>query len=273
MKTWTAEEIVGLLGDRHGQDVFVAECKNGPTWGTQYMRLDAWAMEKSWSPWRTIGYEIKVSRSDFMADQKWMGYLPVCHEFFFVCPAGLIRTIDFPPGCGVGLIWVSQSGRLVAKTKAARRKPDPEQLAQLMSYVLMSRVRVVADMHEAARAEEPSKTKEQLYRDLVVAAETRGHLAHFVQRHIRERYEAMEQRAEQAEKLHARVGEIVATLEKHGITWDTESGWNTWEAKEQIERRLGDLDARELRGSLAQVKRATEEAMRVLDERIGKELP
>ncbi len=35
-------------------------------------------------------YEIKSSRSDFLADSKWPKYLPYCTHFAFVAPAGAI---------------------------------------------------------------------------------------------------------------------------------------------------------------------------------------
>jgi len=30
-----------------------------------------------------VGYEIKVSKSDFFNDIKWQEYLPMCNELFF----------------------------------------------------------------------------------------------------------------------------------------------------------------------------------------------
>ena len=62
----TAMDIMVLLETRHGGDVFVPECKAGATQGAGYTpRLDAWVMFKSRSRPRVIGYEVKVSRSDF----------------------------------------------------------------------------------------------------------------------------------------------------------------------------------------------------------------
>lgn len=42
-----ASDVVSLIAARHTNDVFVPECKDGPTWGGGAMRLDAWAMRKS----------------------------------------------------------------------------------------------------------------------------------------------------------------------------------------------------------------------------------
>ena len=78
-----ARQIVDLLDVRHGRDVFVPECKGGPTWGGGHRRLDAWAMRRSYTKPCVWGYEIKISRSDFFADEKWPGYLPFCNQFYF----------------------------------------------------------------------------------------------------------------------------------------------------------------------------------------------
>ena len=80
--------ILDKLKAKHTDDVFVAECKNGPTHTASHRRLDAWVMKKSWSPITMLGYEIKQSRSDFLQDNKWQAYLPCCHQLYFVCPKG-----------------------------------------------------------------------------------------------------------------------------------------------------------------------------------------
>jgi hypothetical protein len=60
----SANVLLKALAQRHKDDVFVPECKNGPTQTGSHRRLDAWVMLKTWSPVTMIGYEIKVSRSD-----------------------------------------------------------------------------------------------------------------------------------------------------------------------------------------------------------------
>lgn len=142
----TAPHIVHLLETRHHNDVFVAECNNGPTGSASYRRLDAWALKRTWSPITMIGYEIKVHRSDFLRDDKWQYYLDVCHEFSFVCPHGMIQPEELPRE--VGLIWTTKNHvRLLTKRKAAKRKIDLP--AKLLVYVLMSRAHIVADMNSA----------------------------------------------------------------------------------------------------------------------------
>jgi hypothetical protein len=80
-------------------------------WGCQF---DAFMI----TPHRQImkGFEFKVSRSDFLADQKsqrkryreggpkWKAYLRYCNLFYWVCPEGLIKPeeVEAP----AGLIWI-----------------------------------------------------------------------------------------------------------------------------------------------------------------------
>jgi len=137
----TAEAILDLLAVKHGEDVFVSECKDGRSYGRSHARLDAWAMKRSWAHPVTWGYEIKVSRQDFLGDEKWTGYLEMCSDFSFVAPAGIIEPAELPPE--VGLLTPSKNcRRLFTRKKAQRRTVEiPESLYR---YILMSRTRIVS---------------------------------------------------------------------------------------------------------------------------------
>lgn len=127
-------EISQLLALRHADDVFVTECKVGPSHSGGVPRLDAWAMRCSWTRPCMFGYEIKVSRSDFLGDNKWHTYLPWCNQLFFVTPWALVQPAEVPGNCG--LLWATRSlSRLVQKKKAAHRKI--EEPNDLYRYVLM----------------------------------------------------------------------------------------------------------------------------------------
>ena len=141
-----ASQLVDLLAVRHSGDVFVPECKTGPTHDTHGMqRLDAWAMKKSWAHPLTVGYEIKVARSDFLSDNKWRGYLPYCNEFVFVAPPGVIDVGEIPEEAGL-LVSSVQATRLYTKKKAPYRAVEiPDSLYR---YVLFSRVRVTREWQD-----------------------------------------------------------------------------------------------------------------------------
>lgn len=139
----TAKKILNLLLDKHPQDkwVCVPECKDGSTWERRsHRRIDLWTMKKSWAHPSVIAYEIKISRSDFLGDEKWMDYLPYCNEFYFAAPKDIIDPNELPPEAGL-VIVSSNCKRVYTKKKAARR--DVVVPESLYRYILMSRVQVV----------------------------------------------------------------------------------------------------------------------------------
>ncbi len=124
------------LARRHKKDYYITAVKTGPTWNSKKGELgilDAWAMKKSWDNLNFIGYEIKVSRSDFKGDRKWRKYLPFCHNFYFACPKDLIKQDELPDG--IGLIYVSNSGKTREEKPAKRMNNDPD-VAFLMGILM-----------------------------------------------------------------------------------------------------------------------------------------
>ena len=143
-----AEEIKKALAIRHSKDLFVTECKTGSGWAGAPI-LDGWAMKKSWNDSLYTGYEIKVSRGDFLQDEKWMKYLPFCNHFYFICPWGIINKNEVPQGCG--LMYISQNGnKTYVKVKAPYREIDDKNLTTIMKYVLMSRTKIVESNYNSA---------------------------------------------------------------------------------------------------------------------------
>lgn len=139
-----ASEIKELLARRHHSDIFVAECKDGPTQDTgTHRRLDGLAIKKSWRNPAIIGYEIKVNRGDFLNDDKVLSYLPLCNELYYVCPSDLIKPSEVPES--MGLLWVAKTGtKIYTKKKAPYR--DIEEPTGMFRYIMYSRVRIVGEM-------------------------------------------------------------------------------------------------------------------------------
>ena len=215
--------IIERLALRHSDAVFVAECKTGSSWAG-CRRLDAWAMPKTWSPLTIIGYEVKTARGDFLRDHKWQEYLPVCHELYFACPAKLIAPEELPQD--VGLLWTSGDPRLVTKRKAVRREPDPAKLVWLMSYVLMSRTRIVADMHEAANSE----TREQFWRRWLEDGAQAKSLGLQAAKKIRQRIIEAEDGRRRAERDTERLTAVRERLVALGLDGDA----STWQPDERF---------------------------------------
>jgi len=134
----TSGDIKKALANAHYGEFFMAEVKNGPT-GTGMLKLDALAIYKSWSHQRMVGYEIKISRADFLQDGKMHLYLPYVHEFYVVCPAKMIDKKEIPDD--MGLMWFNpDTGELKMKKKAAHRNItiDPDMMWYIMMYRLES---------------------------------------------------------------------------------------------------------------------------------------
>lgn len=73
--------------------------------------VDVAAAKPSWTSFNVTGYEIKVSRSDFLSDVrsgKFRRYLDFFHRFYFATPAGMMKKDEVPQG--MGLIVRSENG-------------------------------------------------------------------------------------------------------------------------------------------------------------------
>lgn len=232
-------QILDLLRLKHTKDVFIDECKNGETWGARdLLKLDAWVLLRTYSPLTTIGYEIKTSRADFEQDQKWVKYLDLCHLFYFVCPAGLIRSTDIPSG--VGLMWVSSTGKLHTKKKAESQNPDIEKQSRLLIYALMSRAKIVANMYDVNRVEPVGRLQE--LRHTVEQAKERKELAYFIKGHIREivaESTKIDMELKYREESIKRFEERLSIL---GINWDSEK--STWEDTMRVNNEIDLLKKR-----------------------------
>jgi hypothetical protein len=93
-----------------------AQLKNFERWANIYIneftygdkRIDALIIDTDHKWLR--GFEIKVSRSDFLNDEKWENYSSFCSSLSIVCPWGLIQREEISKP--FGLLWVSRNGCL-----------------------------------------------------------------------------------------------------------------------------------------------------------------
>lgn len=207
--------IIQLLAQRHSKDVFVPECKNGPSQSGSHVRLDAWAMAKSWAHPLISGYEMKVSRADFAKDNKWHKYLPLCNQLFFVCPSGLLKPEEIP--AEVGLIWASEN-RLTTKRKAAHREVEfPE---QLFRYILMCRAKIGDEFDPNDRTSYRRDFWVKWLEQKTVDRELGYQVGRELQRTIREKIHAVEERQEQLEKRLSKYEDVRQMLRRLDINED-----------------------------------------------------
>jgi hypothetical protein len=239
-----ASELIAMLAQRHAADVFVPECKDGPTQGCEHSRLDAWAMRKSWANPCCWGYEVKVSRNDFLRDEKWANYLPLCNELYFVAPKGVISPDEVPQG--VGLLVVAGS-RLVCKRKAPHRDvliPDA-----LWRYVLMCRAEIRDDKEET----KTSAQRMEQYREWLKNKYERKQLALLIQSNLHSRMSEIETRNRRLEQYREATAHLEMRLRQIGVDpYD-----NSWKAKDQINK-----FARDLAGDFSDLDAACDEMVR-----------
>jgi len=133
-----AHEIKKALALINTNAYFLTEVKSGSTFmGTGNRILDAVAVKKSYTNKCIVGYEIKVSRSDFKADNKMFTYLPLVHQLYLVCPRGLITADELPHD--IGLIWYNPEKKsLLYKKKVPRR--EIEISTEMLLYIIYSRL-------------------------------------------------------------------------------------------------------------------------------------
>ena len=106
------------------------------------------------------GFEFKVSRSDFLSDQKprknhygsltpkWKHYLKYCHLFYWVTPEGLVKPEEVEPPAG--LVWICPNPRggflfrVVKRPKRTTPAMDPK-LVQRILFFFASRAKTRSD--------------------------------------------------------------------------------------------------------------------------------
>ena len=97
-------------------------------------RPDVYTMEKSYTNPKPTSYEIKVTRSDFLADVtagKWQKYLQFSGSVIFAVPKDLIKRSEVPDGCG--LMTRSASGwRSVRRAHVGTARPAFEAMMKLV---------------------------------------------------------------------------------------------------------------------------------------------
>lgn len=136
----TSRDIKEALAKYHPNDYFITECKTCSTYFPDPQGLlifDGLAIRKSYTGPCITGYEIKVSRSDFLQDAKWHLYLQYCNEFYFVVPNGLISKDEIPENVGL-IYFYPESNKLKKRKKAMYRKI--EEPIGVYKYIIYSRL-------------------------------------------------------------------------------------------------------------------------------------
>ena len=148
-----AADIVSSLRRWHQTrgDLFCSEvtCGRART-GLYVPRMDGVAIANSWDRREVTGYEVKVTRHDFRADDKIEAYLPWCNRLFVVSPEGVLHAGDVELLDGVGLMHYRLGGsrddtlarrramaRLTVVVGARRRAFDDGQIPWQLYHTLL----------------------------------------------------------------------------------------------------------------------------------------
>ena len=182
----TSSTILKLLLKKHDKDICVSECKAGSSWSADKTpRFDLWTMKRSYTKPMTWIYEIKVSRQDFVKDDKWQSYLPYCTDFYFVAPCGIIDVSEIPEQSG--LLLTSKTGnKLYCKKKAPHRNvtiPD-----SVFKYILMSRTEIVNSTY-ANNNSNSNSDKKQYWEQWLADKNENQRLGYNVSKKIRRLYD------------------------------------------------------------------------------------
>lgn len=142
-KRITSTDIKVALKEMHNSrsTYFITECKTCSTYFPDPQGLlifDGLAITKSYTKPCIVGYEIKVSRSDFLGDNKWHLYLQYCNEFFFVVPKGLVSKDELPEG--VRLIYYDPDAKQELRTVKKAQYRKIEEPVGAYKYIIYSRL-------------------------------------------------------------------------------------------------------------------------------------
>ncbi len=214
----TAAHITNLLAKRHKKDLFIPQCKDGATQSRDHFKqIDALAFVPTWVRNEVHGYEIKVSRRDFVADQKMLGYLDMCSAFWIVCPRDVCDVSEIP--IEAGLINITENGKGLRTIRKApiRKVSIPEDVYR---YIFYSRVNMNDYRYDPQIDRE---TRVEIWRELLDGMKLNKKLGHELSHKIPRYFEA--RKKELAEK----------EADLNGITWEND----------RLKRRVEQLEARE----------------------------
>lgn len=211
----TAYDIKAALGVRHSADFFTTEVMDGPARKGGF-RFDAVAITKSWTRPTFIGYEVKISRSDFRADSKFYAYLPYFHELYIACPKGMITREELPES--IGLVWYDpDTGAVRAKKRAVYR--NIEISTEMLLHIFYSHMRSDRTPFSSSRAEECQRLLTAKYMEHNIGRQLGTKIARKIeeQEKLLRRYE---HKSGDLKKLET----VEKVLEEHGIYgWDCDN--------------------------------------------------
>lgn len=252
MSEVTASDIKIALAKKHQTEFFLTEVKNGPTmFGTGLLQFDAVAIYKSWAHPKIVGYEIKVSRSDFLKDNKYSLYLPYFHEFYFVTPTGMVQRTEIEEN--IGLIWYNPAtGSLTTRKKAVYRNIEID--AQMLLYIIFTRLENDRIPFYSRRIEYFKDWLKNKISNQELAWQVKSKLINQI-RELEEEIQKLKFEDNDRKVMEAKYKKILEVMQKHGL--------NTWyNPAENLDEALSRPYPRKLDDAFEQL----EEVLRTINE-------
>ena len=227
----TSTEIKIALSQWKQDDFFLTEVKNGSTYFPPAQGLlifDGVGIRKSYSKPCITMYEIKVSRGDFLQDNKWNLYRQYCNEFYFVVPKGLIDKKELPSDCGL-IYYNPETKKLLTKQKSQYKECD--QPYEMYQYIIYSRL---ASDHIPFYEE-----KAEYAKDYIADKADKRNIGYALRTKMAKEMTEMSQRLESLKSTEKKVkffDDVVKLLRNHG-------GWYSWrddpeEILKELEKRM-----------------------------------
>lgn len=221
----TSDDVLKILAVKHSKDVFVPECKTGASQAMAHRRLDAWVMPRSWAHPAITGYEIKVSRRDFMQDLKLTDYLQYCNYLYIVAPKDVLDPRELPEG--VGYMQVT-ANRALTKVKAAYR--DVKIPESIFRYVLMCRTRVCREYGDTeAHSGANRRFWSEWLKEKKVDADLGWRVSKALHTTIEDEIRKLQRKNAQLEHENDELKPLKEVIEKLGLS--------RWNAAEEFERK------------------------------------
>jgi hypothetical protein len=214
--TVDSADIKKALARRHDRDFYLTEVKSGSTWSGSGVRiLDAVAMRLSYTKPYITGYEVKVTRSDFLRDNKFFTYLPLCHALYVVSPAGVVKREELPTE--IGLMWYDADKKMLT----TKKKPPARQVevsTEMLQYIIYSRMDSDRIPFYSDKAEYFRAWLDEKHSNHDLGQKVKSKLVSEIQRLEKELREANGYRVGEERMAYK---ELLGCLERHGMSsWE-----------------------------------------------------
>lgn len=177
----TADDLRSMLRERHPSDAFALffEVRNGTGFARTMRSADAIAMDL-W-PSRGLelhGFEIKVSRSDWLRELKEPAKAEeiarFCDRWWVVAPRGVVLSTELPPTWG---LLVPRGGKLRVEAQAPKLEAQPVTRLFLASLLRSAQKSAASDAEirsAVRRAVEKAEADARERADRVIESTTTG---------------------------------------------------------------------------------------------------